>query len=248
MSFKNRTTKEGSPFSSQFITYGVKLLKIVDIEVKAAKEGNRVQHIFHVETPAIGKNFSGFEREDGTKAEGLIGKVKLSIYFDPIATEGGDYDRREQFLDDITLIAEKAEVREALDEIDENLGWEETLTEYVKIIKDKFMWFLITAEEYDKGKFVLSFGTAPSSKNESGGYNYTVIVKNANFHIEGTLIRDEKSNLVEVRGTNVVGENKGKKASIKFDSQYHLKAYEPADVENNLGLDMADVGDDDLPF
>ena len=250
--FKNRQTKEGRSSSGQFITYGVKLLKIVDIELKKSGKSERIQHIFHVETPAVGGTFEGFKREDDTIAEGLIGKIKLGIYFDPNATEGNDYRNKEQFLDHITLMAEKAEVRELLNEFPDGIEWEDMLEKFTEIVKDKYMWFLVAADEYDTGKYALEFGTMPMGKDEDDKWIFTVVVKHAEFHKakEGELIRDEETqNLIQVKGTNVVGENKGKKDTIKYDPYYHMDAYQVSDQEASSGL-SADIAGahNDLPF
>lgn len=249
--FKNRQTKEGRTSTGQFITYGVKLLKIVDIEIKESKKSERIQHIFHVETPAIGGTFEGFERENGIVAEGLVGKVKLGIYFDPTATEGNDFRNKERFLDHITLMAEKAGVRELLNEFPDGMEWADMLEKFTGIIKDKYMWFLVAADEYDTGKYALEFGTMPMGKDENDKWIFTIVVKHADFHkTDGELIRDEETqNLIQVKGTNVVGENAGKKDIIKYDPYYHMDAYQAGDQEAASGL-AADIAgaDNDLPF
>jgi len=242
--FKDRQAKESRSFTSQFITMGVKMLKIIKVEIKESKSSSRVQHYFHVETPEIGGDFEGFKREDGSFAKGLIGKVKLGIYFDPESDAEGDTKRKEQFLDDITLMAEKAEVRSELNEINAN-NWADMLEQFSEIIQEKFMWFVLTAEEYAKGKFALSFASAITGKNEEGGYDFSVLVKHKDFG--KTLNRDEQGNLIQVEGVNVVGENAGKKETLTFDPQYHLKPFEESDIEANVGIDMSNTNND-LPF
>ncbi len=243
--FKNREVKEGKSFTSQFISYGVKQLKIVGITAKVSKkESARIQYTFEMETPAIGGDFEGFEGEDGTKAAGLIGRVRYNAWFNPELVE--DEDKMNQFLDDITLMADKAGVREELDALPEDISWNEMIESLVTIFKDRFMWFLITAEEYAKGKFNLALGSIPAGKKDNGSWNFVLAVKHADFHKKNSEVtKDEKGNVIVLKGTTVVGENAGKVDSLTFDPIYHLKPLEEGDLEDGLGATTSGTG---LPF
>jgi hypothetical protein len=243
--FKDRKVTEGSSFSKQFISYGIRMLKVNKIEiVESKKTPSRVQHVFYVETPEIGGGFKGFkDEESGYEAKGLIGKVKFGQYFDPDSEDAYDLRQKQSFLDDLFLVAEKAEITDQLAQLDESTPWPKVISTIEKALKDKFLWFLVTGEEYQKGKFILSFGTVPLGKDEDGKYIFRILVKEPKFHKQ--IIRDDAGTIIEVKGENTIGEHKGVKATLKFDPTYHLKAYEASDADGGLNLG---VNDGDLPF
>jgi len=254
MGFEIKKPVEAKEFTRQYISYGVKLLKINNIELKESKSSEKIQHIFHVETPAIGGKFEGAELEDGTKAKGLVGKVKLGLYFDHNSDEAYDTKQRNEFLQALALITEKAGKFEEFEKAaNKASSWEDLLKSFKELIKDEFFWFVIAGEEYKKGKYALSFAQVPLEKDINGKWSFGLIVKNKDFHKKkgSKLIRDEQGNLVEVHGTTVMGDNAGKKAVIKFNPEYHLTPYEESD--DDLGLENELEGaitedTNDLPF
>lgn len=247
--FKDREAKETKSRTTQFITFGVKLLQIVEIEVKHSKKSNRIQHVFHMETKPVGKTFDGFQRDNGVKAEGLIGRVQLGYYFDPSAdADDWDKEQKEKFLDNITLMAEKTEVREELNNI-RTEDWEEMIAQCNELLKGKYLWCVISGKEYEEGKYTYSFGEGIISKNDNNEYIKGIIVKHENFVTDAkNLVKNESGNVIAASGINIVGANSEKKDKITFDPKYHLKPFEPSDSETNLDLNKPEDTSDDLPF
>ncbi len=241
--------KSAEPTTQRFL-YGIRLLKLNRIEIiESKKPEGRVAHVFHMETPPVSETFKGATDDTtGHTAKGLVGRVMFGQWFNPERTDD-DYDsaKKEQFLDDVVLLAEKVEAREKLDEIAEDATWAEMIEHLESVLKDKYIWVLVTGEENDKGMFNLSFGTIPIGKDEQDKPIFSLIVKHQDFHKGGDKVisKDDNGIMTEVRGLNVIGENKGAKANIKFEEKFHLKRYKAGDGD---GLNLDPSKHDDLPF
>lgn len=243
---KNTTTAEPiGGFQSQFISYGIHLLKINGFELKVAKT-NKVQVKFLVEGPEI-PNFDGAELPDGNKAKGLVGRVNLGIYFD---TE--DETKINSLLANLKAIAEKADVVSALDAIEaDNL--EDFLTKFMKVIRGKYMWFIIKGDEYEKdGKkgYALSFKEGKVGEQD-GKKLFQIYVKEKDFK-ENVI--ENNGRIIKITGTNTLGSSIGKKDSLEFNPNYDLKLLDKSDVESG-GDELSDAKNDtsegregDLPF
>jgi len=236
--FKKTETKETTGFSQQFITYGVNLLKINQIEAKPSAKGDKVQIKFHVEGPSMGKDFVGADLEGGGKAEGLVGKVNLGIYFDPT-----DENKISALMNNLMYIAEKAEIADAVQKIEAD-SLESLLEGYTKLIRNKFVWFIVKAEQYEsngKTGFALSFKEGKIGKDENDKDIYQVFAKHVNFK-EAAEITDNI--IYKVKGTNIVGSNAGKKDVLEFNPKYDLKMLGKADNDPDItNTDVSNMKD-----
>lgn len=133
-STKNVEIKSGE---SQFITYGIQNLMITGMEVKISNTGSK-QIVFNVESETIGGNF---KPHDTAINGGKIGTIRTSYVKENSSQE-------EELKEQLTLIADKLEVRSELDEKSENC---ETLEDFVSVflqlVKSKIARFKIVTEQ-----------------------------------------------------------------------------------------------------
>jgi hypothetical protein len=220
-------TTETTGFVSQFIKYGCNKLKINHIELRDSSTGKKLVKIW-VETEPLPGNFEGAELQDGTKAKGLVGKVSLGIYIDT-ANEA----KVTGLLNNLKFVAEKANVLTEVAAIEAST-LEEFMAKYVKIIKGKYMWFIIKAREYEKGKYDLSFKEGKIGEDKDGNKVYQVFCKNGDFKdskdTEGIVVKEDI--IYEVKGQNVIGKSSGKSDTLVFDPSWDLKEFETSDTED----------------
>lgn len=208
MSISTRELNTSDRKPGKFISYGCQLLKINDIIVNKAATGSKVCR-FEMETKPILD--AGFEGQDG--ALGRVGRVQF-----PRTYVTTDPKKREEFLKNICIIADKLGVREQVDAIGDtidNLDGD-NFDLYVSKVKPfligKYAYWVVGGEEYPKTE---------------GGSGWRLALVRYGF------VQDEKSYLEKPR--------------IDFDinSEYHYKALEKADETD---ADKKVLANDDLPF
>lgn len=225
LNFKNKEVKETSGFNQMYIGYGINLLKINGFEVKDASTG-KIQIKLLVEGPEIGGGFEGADLGDGVKAKGLIGRVNMGIYFDK-----EDSSKLDWLMKNLMYIAEKADVLDKLKELEVD-SIEELLEKFVKIVRGKFMWFVIKGDQYEKdGKtgFALTFKEGMVGKDGDTRL-YQIYCKHKDF-MENTIKDGDR--IIKITGKNVVGSSIGKADSLEFNPQYDLKLLGTPDKESS---------------
>lgn len=143
MSFSTKgvSVKDGGNGGSKYLSYGVQKAAVVGFELKVAKSSKQ-QVILHMEGPKVTE--AGFEPDETARFGGKVGRVNFTIYFDE-----SNKDQTDQFISNVALIAKKLGVSDAVDAIaSENI--EDYLNKLMPVIRGKFAWWAITAEEYQK--------------------------------------------------------------------------------------------------
>lgn len=241
---KDQKPKETSGFLPQFINYGVNLLKINHIELKESSTG-KFQVKLWMEGPNMGPDFIGADLPDGTKAKGLVGKVNLGVYF---ALD--DEFKMDSLMNNLLYIAEKAEVAEKVRGIEADT-LEELLKEYTSIIKNKYMWFIVKADEYNKNRFALSLKEGKVGQDGEGKKIFQVFCKHANFGtIEGADVVINGV-IFKLKGFNQVGSSIGKADILEFNPDYDLIPFEASDDEDDSDSDIPEnemIDTEDAPF
>lgn len=144
LSTKNVETTD-KVFISSFVSYGINKLRIVSIDVANTQE-SKYRITFHMETPPI--------TQEGFKpVEGALGKVcNIGLFLDI-----NDEISIKNISSTIGTIADKMNVREAVDAI-AAADPIEYFAQLSKIIcNGKHLWFVIAAREYSPGKYGLQF-------------------------------------------------------------------------------------------
>lgn len=241
LNFKKVETREVTGFTNMYISYGIHLLKINNVEVKTASTG-KIQIKFLTEGKEI-PGFEGADLGDGVKAKGLVGRINLGSYFDV-----NDEFRVNLLLANLKAIAEKAGVVDKLDAIEANTV-EDLLNKFVKIVQGKYLWFVIKGTEYlsKEGKkgFELTFKESKVGE-ENGKKLFQIVVKEEKFK---ETITEADGRIVKVNGTNTIGSSIGKKDSLEFNPTYDLKLLEASDKEADDTQDEITAAKaDDLPF
>lgn len=233
LNFKNRKeSKETTGFSSQYFGYGIHLTKISAFELKESST-KKFQVKFILEGPDMGDDFNGAELPDTTKARGLVCRTNLGIYFDP-----SNATRVDDLMNNLMFIAEKAGVSDKVKAIEANT-LEDLLGKFCKAVKDKYMWFVIKGEEYEKdGKTGMSHSFKEGKIGQDGDRKiYQVFCKEAAFCVDtpdarkDKLILEENGVITKVMGVNTIGASMGKKDTLAFVPKYDLKLLEAADKE-----------------
>ena len=221
---------ETTGFVNQRISYGVNLLTFNAIEFKTSSTGKLLMNC-HVEGPALGAGFEGADRPDGSKAQGLVGKVDLGIYFDP-----EDQVQVNNAMNNLMFIATKMGVEQQVRDIKAS-SIEELIEKYIAIVQGKFAWFVLKGKEYlynDKVYVGLSFKESKIGKNAEGNDVYQVFCKHIDFKdTDVEPVRDDKDVIIKLKGHNVVGSSIGKSDTLIFDVQYDYKSIEPSDSEDS---------------
>lgn len=144
MSFSTKgVSTEEKRVSSPFINYGVQMLMLTGLEVKTAQTGRKM-FVFNVESPTI--NEEGFTPNVDAKKGGKVGKLPFTIYIDDT-----DEKAASELIRNIGIIADKLGVREKVDAIEANDA-ENYLKAVLPILRGKFAWWVVTAEEYLNGE------------------------------------------------------------------------------------------------
>lgn len=142
MSFSTKgivVVEEKSAGGSKYLSYGVQKAAITGYELKESKTGKQMV-VLNLESPKVVDE--GFEPAEGSKLGGKVGRVNFTIYFDK-----DDKDQMNQFIKNVALIATKLDVSDKVDAISaENL--KDYLDALMPVIRGKFAWWAITAQEY----------------------------------------------------------------------------------------------------
>lgn len=133
--------KDGGNGGSKYLSYGVQKAAITGFELKTAQSGKQ-QVVLHMESPKVLE--AGFEADETAKFGGKIGRINFTIYFDKTNKEQID-----QFVSNVALIAKKLGVSEAVDAINSE-DIEDYMNKLIPVVKGKFAWWGITAQEYQK--------------------------------------------------------------------------------------------------
>ena len=124
---------------AKFLSYGVQEAAIIGYELKTAQSGKQ-QVMLLMESPKVTED--GFEPDPSAKFGGKVGRVQASIYFGP-----DDKARVDEFVQFVATIAKKLGVNEQVDAI-ESSNLEDYLNKLMPIIRGKYAWWGIAAEEY----------------------------------------------------------------------------------------------------
>ena len=131
---------DGGNGGHKYLSYGVQEAAIVGFELKESSKSNKKQVVLLLESPKVVD--AGFEPDEKAKFGGRVGRLNFSIYFN-----NDDKSQMEQFVSDIALIAKKLGVSEQVDAISSD-NVEDYLNKLMPIVRGKFAWWAITAEEY----------------------------------------------------------------------------------------------------
>ncbi len=138
-STKNVVVEEEKKSVSKFLSYGVQEAAIIGYELKTAQSGKQ-QVILLMESPKV--QDAGFEPDPSAKFGGKVGRVQATIYFGP-----EDKARVDEFIQFVAIIAKKLGVTEKVDAI-ESSNLEDYLNKLMPLIRGKYAWWGIAAEEY----------------------------------------------------------------------------------------------------
>lgn len=126
---------------SKYLSYGIQKAAIVGYEVKTASTGKQMVTLL-MESPKVTE--AGFEPDESAKFGGKVGRVAFTIYFTP-----DDSKQMESFLSNVAIIAKKLDVAEKVNTIAAD-AIEEYMAKLIPIIRGKFAYWAITAQEYQK--------------------------------------------------------------------------------------------------
>jgi len=127
---------------SKYLSYGVQKAAIVGYELKTAKSGDKQQVVLNLESPKVVT--PGFEADPSAKLGGKVGRIVFTIYFGEDNKQQND-----EFIERIAIIAKKLGVSEKIDAV-ESSNLEDYLNKIIPILRGKFAWWAVTAEEYAK--------------------------------------------------------------------------------------------------
>lgn len=131
----------GGNGGSKYLSYGIQKAAVVGYELKLSQSGKQMV-VLLMESPKVAE--TGFEPHEDSKFGGRIGKVNFTIYFGP-----DDKTQMDQFISNVALIAKKLDVTEKVDTIESD-NLEDYLNKLLPIIRGKFAYWAITAQEYQK--------------------------------------------------------------------------------------------------
>ena len=118
---------------------------------------------------------------------------------------------------------------------------ESLLASYSKVIKDKFIWCIVKAEQYEsngKSGFALSFKEGKIGKDENDKDIYQVFAKHQNFKTDDKdSIEMVGGKIYKLKGINVVGSNATHRDTLEFNPKYDLKMLAKADKDPDTGND-----------
>lgn len=134
----NERVKTARPY----LPHGIVYAKINRLEVQKASSTDSRKVIFHLEGPAI--NDPLFQGVD--KAKGQVGRMQTGFMKQSKAYE--------EFQEQLCIIAAKLNLRKEVDEVTSD-SFEDYVGSISKILSGKFLWWVIAAEEYAKGKTTL---------------------------------------------------------------------------------------------
>jgi len=143
MGFSTRgvVANDGNGGGSKYLTYGVQKAAIIGYELKEAKSGKQ-QVVLLMESPKV--TDAGFEPDESAKLGGRVGRVQFTIYFGP-----ADKEQNDTFIERVALIAKKLNVSEKVDAVEAS-DLKEYLDKLIPVVRGKFAWWAINAEEYQK--------------------------------------------------------------------------------------------------
>lgn len=156
-----------------YLLHGINYAKINRLEVQKAANTDSRKVVFHLEGPAVADPlFQGVD-----KAKGQVGRMQTAFLKQSKAYE--------EFQEQICIIAGKLGVRQEIDEITSD-SFDEYVAKIAPLLTGKFLWWVIAAEEYAKGKTTLKlpkygFVKAPAEVDPS-----TLVITNG----IGTEIRN----------------------------------------------------------
>ena len=133
--------EEKKSSGSKYLSYGIQKAAIVGYEVKAASTGKQMVTLL-MESPKV--TDPGFEPDPTAKFGGKVGRVGFTIYFSP-----DDTKQMEQFLGNVAIIAKKFDVSEKVNAISSDTI-DDYMSKLIPIIRGKFAYWAITAQEYQK--------------------------------------------------------------------------------------------------
>jgi len=228
---KGKTHTEAQEFTSSYLNYGFNKVSIKGYDLKYNKDNTKVQLSFHLEGDKYsGSGFTGAKwrnTDPEITAEGPYGFIKMGIYFDP-----EDQNYIDRILANLAIIADITDTRGKVDKI-EAPTLKEYLDKYLAIVKNCSFWVKLKAEEYEPGKYTLSFGEYKGKDS-----NWYILTKNI-IEVEELVIDKDVQTLYYVK--------EGVKKFFKFDknSKWDYKKYDikPDDTKS---LANKIVEDDDI--
>ena len=126
------------------IAYGILKLKLMDFAFKTAQSGKKQLEFFVEDDTPVGEDGYTYTGVFGErKAQNRSGRVAASIYFD-IENDSATTD---VILKSLASLADKTGCREQLDIVEAD-SFEDYLKKALKVIGNKYAYFMVKAEEY----------------------------------------------------------------------------------------------------
>lgn len=124
---------------SQFLSYGLNMAALTGFEARGSRTGKKMINL-NFEGPKITEE--GFQAHQDAKMGGKIGRVQFTIYVDE-----NNADQVKEIVTRVGIIADKLGVREKVDAV-EAADLESYFKAVLPILRGKYAWWAITAEEY----------------------------------------------------------------------------------------------------
>jgi hypothetical protein len=124
---------------NKYLTYGENLVTITDIDFKESKTGKHLMEVFF-ETKKVEQK--GFEADNSAINGGQVGKATMGIWVDY-----SDVENIKKLNTTLGVICAKMGVLEQFKSLGE-VTMEEMVIAFLKIVKNKYAWFMLGAEEY----------------------------------------------------------------------------------------------------
>lgn len=221
-----------------YLLHGINYAKINKLEVQKASSTDSRKVIFHLEGPPV--NDPQFQGVD--KAKGQVGRMQTGFLKQSKAYE--------EFQEQLCIIAGKLGVRKEIDEITSD-SFEEYIAKISTLLVGRYLWWVIAAEEYAKGKTTLKLPKYGFVKAEGEVDPTTLVLTNG----IGTEIRNS-AGVVQL----IFDPSKAYhfRAFVEPDNSFDLPgavsvasagstSYLPGDDIDNTPFDKP-LGVSDLPF
>ena len=211
------------------ISYGILKLKIMDFNLKAAQSGKKMLEFMVEDDTPVGEDGYEYEGVFGKrKAVNKSGKVGASIYINV----DNDTNNTDLILKGLAVLADRTGCRAELDAVEGN-DFLDYMTKAVKVIGNKYAYFVVRAEEY-----VSSAGKTGINRTlKTWGKDSPWII----FSVDGSTV-------VKEGNKQILTSADGKTFTWDKDNQYDYKPFVKPDAEIQQEIAGNLNEGDSLPF